>query len=71
MDEHFAPRITDFGLARVIDSQATGVSATSFKGRGTLRWQAPELIHSSRFSESGKTTAKSDIYAFSCLCIEV
>ena len=37
-----------------------------------MRWQAPELLNSSRFPivKSGLTTA-SDVYAFSCVCIEV
>lgn len=71
VDENNEPRITDFGLARAIDSQGSTVS-TSFKGKGTLRWQAPELLHASRFGEeSSKLTSKSDVYAFSCLCLEV
>ncbi|OCB87579.1 kinase-like protein [Sanghuangporus baumii] len=71
IDENDEPRITDFGLARVVDSQGTSI-ATSFKGRGTLRWQAPELLNASRFGQDmNKLTTKTDVYAFSCVCLEI
>ncbi len=67
------PRITDFGLVRIIDSQATNLSASSFAGKGSLRWQAPELLDTSRFPEGhvAGITTKTDIYAFGCVCLEV
>ncbi|KAL5480484.1 hypothetical protein ACEPAI_1754 [Sanghuangporus weigelae] len=71
IDENEEPRITDFGLARVVDSQGTSI-ATSFKGRGTLRWQAPELLNASRFGQDmNKLTTKTDVYAFSCVYLEI
>ncbi|KAH8113076.1 kinase-like domain-containing protein [Phellopilus nigrolimitatus] len=73
IDDNLEPRITDFGLARVIDSQSSTI-ASSFRGRGTLRWQAPELLNATRFKGMGEPcniTAKSDVYAFACLCLEV
>lgn len=73
IDSNNKPRITDFGLARtvIVDSQGT-YTMSSFDGRGTLRWQAPELLNSSR-AEGGhvKLTVKSDVYAFGCVCLEV
>ncbi|TDL20548.1 kinase-like protein [Rickenella mellea] len=72
IDEKCNPRITDFGLAKIIDSQASSVVATSFNGKGTMRWQAPELLMACRFEgESGGITVKSDVYAFACVCLEV
>ncbi|TDL20571.1 kinase-like protein [Rickenella mellea] len=66
------PRIADFGLSRIIDSQASSVVATSFNGKGTMRWQAPELLNASRFGgENTGVTTKSDVYAFACVCWEI
>ncbi|TDL20566.1 kinase-like protein, partial [Rickenella mellea] len=72
IDSWGKPRIADFGLARIIDSQASSVVATSFNGKGTMRWQAPELLNASRFEEdNGGVTVKSDVYAFACVCFEI
>ncbi|TDL20565.1 kinase-like protein [Rickenella mellea] len=66
------PLIADFGLARIIDSQASSIVATSFNGKGTMRWQAPELLNASRFGgENHGVTTKSDVYAFACVCWEI
>ncbi|TDL20541.1 kinase-like protein [Rickenella mellea] len=72
IDENYNPRIADFGLARIIDSQASSNVATSFNGKGTMRWQAPELLTACRFEgDSGGITVNSDVYAFACVCLEV
>ncbi|TDL20573.1 kinase-like protein [Rickenella mellea] len=72
IDSGGEPRIADFGLARIIDSQASSVVATSFNGKGTMRWQAPELLNASRFGvENNGVTTKSDVYAFACVCWEI
>ncbi|TDL22513.1 kinase-like protein [Rickenella mellea] len=72
VDEHRQPRIADFGLAKVIDAQASSLLPTSFNGRGNTRWQAPELLNASRF-EGVKpgVTKESDVYAFAHVCWEV
>ncbi|KAL5500984.1 hypothetical protein ACEPAH_9371 [Sanghuangporus vaninii] len=71
VDSNDQPRITDFGLARAIDSRGV-TAATSFNGRGSARWQAPELLYPSRFGkDSTRPTSKSDVYAFSCVCFEI
>lgn len=71
VDKTGEPRITDFGLARAVDTQGSQF-ASSFRGKGTLRWQAPELLYASRFgAELSKLTTKSDVYAFSCVCLEI
>ena len=72
MDDRGCPKVADFGLAKVIDSQASAVGGTSFCGKGAMRWQAPELLNSSRFEGvSSSTSIASDIYAFACVCLEV
>lgn len=69
IDAKGSPRLADFGLAKILNSQ---MSATSFKGQGSMRWQAPELIVPGDFEgiQSG-TTRESDVYAFACVCLEV
>ncbi len=71
VDAAGSPKSTDFGLAKVIDSQASTVSASSFSGKGSLRWQAPELLMTSQFDGDGGLTTKSDVYAYACVCLEV
>ncbi|TDL15389.1 kinase-like protein [Rickenella mellea] len=72
VDDDGQPRITDFGLSKVMDSQASSIVATSFSGKGTMRWQAPELLNATRFEgESAGVTTKSDVYAFSFVCLEI
>ncbi|KAL5480348.1 hypothetical protein ACEPAI_1618 [Sanghuangporus weigelae] len=67
IDDSNEPRIADFGLVRVIDSQSFS-NATSFQGIGAHRWLAPELLDVDRFGkELHKLTTKSDVYAFSCI----
>ena len=75
MDDLGQPRVADFGLSKIIDSQ--GLSrASSFSGKGSVRWQAPELLSVVRQIDGVPnafvtTTTKSDVYAFSFLGIEV
>ncbi|TDL23532.1 kinase-like protein [Rickenella mellea] len=72
IDENKLPRIADFGLATVADTQAISLATVSYNGKGSLRWQAPELLSFSKeATESVKTTDGSDVYAFACLCLEV
>lgn len=72
IDEHYKPRIADFGLAKAIDTQASTMAMSSFNGRGTMRWQAPELLNSGLYDGMiSDVSTKSDVYAFACLCLEV
>ncbi|TDL22584.1 kinase-like protein [Rickenella mellea] len=72
IDGNKLPRIADFGLARVADTQAVSLATVSYNGKGSLRWQAPELLSFTKdATECVKTTDGSDVYAFGCLCIEV
>lgn len=73
IDDHGQPRLADFGLAQFFDSQAS-CAGPSFRGGGTLRWQAPELLASNSFNginNSCQVTTHSDVYAFAILCWEV
>ncbi|KAI5121751.1 hypothetical protein M0805_009040 [Coniferiporia weirii] len=73
VDESLEPRITDFGLARIVDSQVS-IIATSFRGAGVVRWQAPELLDFGDTKDRGESvyiSTMSDVYAFACVCLEV
>lgn len=64
--------ISDFGLSIIFDSQGGSVDRTSYKGEGSVRWQAPELLDPEQFVGITRgPTGKSDVYAFSCVCLEV
>ncbi|KAH8110411.1 kinase-like protein [Phellopilus nigrolimitatus] len=72
IDPNGHPKLADFGLAKLVDSQASTVAASSFTGKGAMRWQAPELLDSSRFSGIPcEITTCSDVYAFASVCLEV
>lgn len=71
VDSDGNPRISDFGLAQFEELHATMSGASSRKGRGSLRWQAPELVLPATFGGNGVHTTKSDIYAFGMTCLEV
>lgn len=71
MDKDGTAKIADFGLSRVKDVQASLTGSSSAGGRGSLRWQAPELLSPETFDGSGKQTFATDIYAFGMTCLEV
>ncbi|KAJ7489240.1 kinase-like domain-containing protein, partial [Mycena latifolia] len=60
--------IADFGLSSIADSRQTicFTHSTASLRRGTMRWQAPELLR----GESG-SNVRSDVYAFACVCYEI
>ncbi|TDL14389.1 hypothetical protein BD410DRAFT_833094 [Rickenella mellea] len=69
IDEDCNPRITDFGLTKLMDSQASQ-AGSSFNGRGSMRWQAPELLKTIP-GESVHISRTSDVYAFAHVSLEV
>ncbi|KAF8074585.1 kinase-like domain-containing protein [Lyophyllum atratum] len=64
--------VADFGLSAVSDRNILKwASQSSVASRGgTVRWQAPELLHPGSFDEMRNTKA-SDIYAWSCVAYEI
>ncbi|KAJ6499804.1 kinase-like domain-containing protein [Mycena vulgaris] len=59
--------IADFGLSSIADSMtASFTHSTASSQKGTMRWQAPELLRGESVSHS-----KSDVYAFACVCYEI
>lgn len=61
LDEDYAPKIADFGLARLFPEDKTHISTAI---AGTLGYMAPEYI------VRGKLSEKADIYSFGVLVIE-
>lgn len=62
LDENLEPRVSDFGLAKLLvdeDAHVTTVVA------GTFGYLAPEYL------QSGRATAKSDVYSFGVLLLEL
>lgn len=61
LDENFSAKISDFGLARLIDRNQSHVTTGM---RGTLGYLAPEWQHS-------RITVKADVYSFGIIVLEV
>ncbi|GER38562.1 receptor-like protein kinase [Striga asiatica] len=62
LDENFVPRVSDFGLAKLLDDEDSHVTTVV---AGTFGYLAPEYLH------SGRATAKSDVYSFGVLLMEL
>ena len=68
IDDDSHPKIADFGLAKLSPDD----SKSSHGGKGCLRWQAPELIITTRFQPISKgITTETDVFAFGRVCLEV
>ncbi|XP_027330547.1 rust resistance kinase Lr10-like [Abrus precatorius] len=65
LDDHYMPKITDFGLAKLCPKNQSTVSMTA--ARGTLGYIAPEV-----FSRNfGNVSYKADIYSYGMLLLEM
>uniref|UniRef100_N1R2C9 Putative LRR receptor-like serine/threonine-protein kinase n=1 Tax=Aegilops tauschii TaxID=37682 RepID=N1R2C9_AEGTA len=62
LDKDLTPKISDFGLARLLPANATHVST---RVAGTLGYLAPE------YAIRGQVTKKSDIYSYGVLLLEI
>ncbi|XP_024596190.1 interleukin-1 receptor-associated kinase 4 isoform X2 [Neophocaena asiaeorientalis asiaeorientalis] len=62
LDEHFTAKISDFGLARASEKFAQTVLTSRIVG--TTAYMAPEALR-------GEITAKSDIYSFGVVLLEI
>ncbi|KAJ6471182.1 kinase-like domain-containing protein, partial [Mycena vulgaris] len=67
MDENGSARLTDFGLAAVVESDASIKNSTR---SGSARWMSPELLDPPPGTQFEHTTS-SDVWAFGCVCCEV
>ncbi|EXB81114.1 putative receptor-like protein kinase [Morus notabilis] len=65
LDEKFAPKISDFGMAKLCSRDQSIVSMTN--ARGTMGYIAPEV-----FSRNfGSVSYKSDVYSFGMVLLEM
>ncbi|BAF20266.1 cold-responsive protein kinase 1 isoform X1 [Oryza sativa Japonica Group] len=62
LDKDLTPKISDFGLAKLLPSDASHVST---RVAGTLGYLAPE------YAIRGQVTRKSDVYSFGVLLVEI
>ncbi|XP_030525364.1 cold-responsive protein kinase 1-like isoform X1 [Rhodamnia argentea] len=62
LDKDLTPKISDFGLAKLIPDNATHVST---RVAGTLGYLAPE------YAIGGRLTRKADVYSFGVLLVEI
>ncbi|KAG9454711.1 hypothetical protein H6P81_007615 [Aristolochia fimbriata] len=65
LDESFKPRIADFGLAKIVRSDAVNKDATGHVIAGTHGYIAPEYGYTYRVTE------KSDVYSFGVVLMEL
>ena len=76
IDSHCHARLVDFGLAVVVDESAAGSAIETNGTRGTVRWMAPELMHSKVFDFTEESNIRlpsrgTDIYALGMTILEV
>ncbi|XP_027917007.1 putative serine/threonine-protein kinase isoform X2 [Vigna unguiculata] len=62
LDENFTPKVSDFGLAKLLRDEKSHIST---QVAGTLGYLAPE------YASSGHLTRKSDVYSFGVLLLEI
>ncbi|KAA3453436.1 glycerophosphodiester phosphodiesterase protein kinase domain-containing GDPDL2-like [Gossypium australe] len=65
LDQHFNPKISDFGLAKLCSKEQSAVSMTAT--RGTMGYIVPEVL-SRNF---GNVSYKSDVYSFGMMLLEM
>ena len=63
LDDHFTPRISDFGLAKLLLADQTRITRTGI--RGTIGYFAPEWFR------KGSITAKVDVYSYGGVLLEM
>ncbi|KAK3403999.1 hypothetical protein EUGRSUZ_K00361 [Eucalyptus grandis] len=65
LDQHFTPKVSDFGLARLYPTDHSIVSLTV--ARGTFGYMAPELF----YKNIGGVSHKAEVYSFGMLLMEM
>lgn len=66
IDDSGSAQLCDFGLAKVLDAEPTGLTTTKTTS-WSLRYAAPELIRNDQSSH----TLESDVWAWACLLFVV
>lgn len=60
-------KLCDFGLSRIEEEEPSGLTTSTYHGKGTVAYLSPELV----ISNTPKRDAKSDIWAWGCVVLEV
>jgi serine/threonine protein kinase len=63
--------LCDFGLSRIIKSEAGPSGFTTSNFAGSIRYMSPELLNSEEEEALPLVTAASDVYALGCVGLEV
>ncbi|TDL14172.1 kinase-like protein, partial [Rickenella mellea] len=63
--------LADFGLTCFRDPQYSTLESTTDRSRGTIRWQARELLFPGDDGKIAHPSRESDIYSFGCVCLEI
>ncbi|TDL15151.1 kinase-like protein [Rickenella mellea] len=63
--------LADFGLTRFRNPQYSSGESTTDSLRGTIRWQARELLVPDDDGKVARPSRESDTYSFGCVCLEV
>ena len=65
-NEKFYPKISDFGLSKILHQNANSITFQSSTGiKGTQAYTAPEIMEKKKYSKA------SDVYAFSLILYEI
>jgi len=59
-------QLCDFGLAKIAENSPSGLTTSSFAGKGTPRYLSPELL-----CDVPRRCALSDVWAWGCLFLEI
>ncbi|QCE16101.1 serine/threonine-protein kinase PBS1 [Vigna unguiculata] len=65
LDFKFEPKVSDFGLAKVLPNNDSHISHLTTRVMGTFGYVAPE------YASSGKLTDKSDVYSYGVMLLEL
>ncbi|XVF61435.1 hypothetical protein PTKIN_Ptkin08bG0129200 [Pterospermum kingtungense] len=65
LDEEMRPRVADFGLAKMLQTESSGDSGAMSRVAGTHGYIAPE------YGYTQKVTEKSDVYSFGVVLLEL
>jgi len=66
MDGKPKAQLCDFGLAKIAENSPSGLTTSSFAGKGTPRYLSPELL-----CDVPLRCASSDVWAWGCLFLEI